>query len=83
MPLQARRLCSVTTLINVVLDGSKMAVVRAWARGDPLTGGSSLIAPEAKLGAACAALFLSFFSLAQARAGVAAGRSSREPAPAR
>jgi hypothetical protein len=37
-----------------------------FSHKDPLTGGSSIIGPEAKLGAAVAALFLSFFSLAQA-----------------
>lgn len=36
-----------------------------YSRRDPLTGGSSIIAPEAKLGTAVAALFLSFFALAQ------------------
>lgn len=35
------------------------------SRNDPLTGGSSVIAPETKLGVACGALLLSFFSLAQ------------------
>lgn len=34
----------------------------AW---DPLTGGSGIIPPEAKMGAAVGALFLCFFSLVQ------------------
>lgn len=38
---------------------------RARSRNDPLTGGSSIISPEVKLGTAVAALFFSFFSLAQ------------------
>lgn len=56
----------VTTLTNTLLDSNKMEVVRQMSRRDPLTGGSSIIAPEAKLGTAVAALFLSFFALAQA-----------------
>jgi hypothetical protein len=42
------------------------------SRHDPFTGGSSIISPEAKLGAAIAALFLSFFALAQASSRFAA-----------
>ncbi|KAI3425120.1 hypothetical protein D9Q98_008892 [Chlorella vulgaris] len=62
----AVQIMSVTTLINVMLDSDKMDVVRQMSRKDPLTGGSSIITPEAKLGTAVAALFLSFFALAQA-----------------
>ena len=46
------------------------------SRRDQLTGGSSIIGPEAKLGAAVGALFLSFFSLAQVRT---AGRRATAP----
>ncbi|KAI7839209.1 hypothetical protein COHA_007022 [Chlorella ohadii] len=72
----------VTTLMGIIVDQQKMAVVRQWSRHDPLTGGSrcgayrgsacsapspgSIIAPEAKVGIAVGALFMSFFALAQA-----------------
>ena len=54
-----------TTLVNILLDGEKMAAVAALGRADPLTGASSLLSPQLKIASAVGVMFLSFFSLAQ------------------
>lgn len=54
-----------TTLVGILLDTEKMERVRHLGRADPLTGASTFFHPEAKLSAAVAMLFLSFFALAQ------------------
>lgn len=69
---ESRPLCPVCPFTTHVCKSAKEELfhhILLCSRRDPLTGGSSIIAPEAKLGTAVAALFLSFFALAQVFAG--------------
>lgn len=54
-----------TTLVNILLDDSKMAAIRALNDMDPFTRSSTLFSPEFKVVCAIIAMFLAFFSLAQ------------------
>jgi hypothetical protein len=54
-----------TTLINLLLDSTKMDKIRAISAADPLTGDHNLMSPEASLILAVIVLLLGFFALMQ------------------
>ena len=62
--LAAAEMTLVSTLFNLLTDPQRLQQMASFSSQDPISGGTPLISPAAKLGIALGTLFLSFLTLA-------------------